>query len=163
MLTSAQAATLKAAIKGDANLAAFVASPNARAIADYMNGASASFVWRPAVPVSELNAVIDWTNTGFGALTVAKQNTYFAMTQGGVVDASQTSIRSGFGFVFGAGSATVTALTAVAQRPATRFEALFLSNNVAGVDAGGASLFGRACQIEDFADALWNPDGSVKP
>lgn len=131
-LTSAQLATLKTAINGDANLTALVASGDAYQIAAYYNQPSnpAVSIWRPQIAVKELNAVIDWT--AYAALTVAKQNAYMAMTQGGVVDATALTIRNGFTSIFGAGT-TLTALGTLAARTGSRLEALFSSGNVSTV------------------------------
>ena len=93
-LTSAQLATFKAAILADANLAAARAAGDQGAIAAYYNANSATPIWRPAVPVSELNTAIVWS--AFIALSVQTQQAYFALIQGGVVDSTNANVRAGF-------------------------------------------------------------------
>jgi hypothetical protein len=104
-------------------------------------------LWRPSIPVGQLNNVIDWTAdaNGFLLLSVAKQNAYFALTQGGVVDATQAAIRAGFGAIFPASVAT--ALATVAQVQATRFQALFSAASV-------SSYFGVALSPSDVQQAM---------
>lgn len=145
MLNSAQLATFKAAIVADPNIAAELAALDDAAIAAYYNAPSSPAVslWRPNIPVAELNTAVDWS--AFAGLTALKQNTYFAMTQPGFVDATAVNIRNGFGTVFGT-STTLTALTALAQRTATRFEALFTTANV-------CALFGIVVNAEDVRQA----------
>ena len=146
MLTATQLAALKAAITGTPALAAFL--PNTPgALADYANAVpttGATNVWRPSIPVDELKGVIDWSV--YAGLSVALQNTYLAMTVGSAVDATKASIRAGFGTVFGAG-ATLTALTVLAQRPATRFESLYAVNNVTPV-------FGQLLDVPTILQAM---------
>lgn len=158
-LTTAQLATFKTAIKGDAALAAFLAGANAQAIADYYNAKAPSppNVWRPSITVQELNTAVDWA--AFAALTALKQTAYMAMTQGGFVDATSTGVRGGFQAVFGAGTASTNALNALAQRSATRFEAVFATVSGTG---NNSPLFGKTCSTDDVAAAVFNDDGSVK-
>ncbi|MDE2022337.1 MAG: hypothetical protein KGI71_05515 [Patescibacteria group bacterium] len=139
------------AFKADANanFAALVAAHDWPGLANAYNALSspAVMVWRPSVPVSELASAIDWTAdaNGFQALTVSKQNTYFALTQGGTVDATQVNIRNGFGAIFPA--AIATALAAVAQVQATRFQALFTTNGV-------TTYFGASLSPTDVQQAM---------
>ncbi len=144
MLTKTQLATFKAAIAADANVAADLAAGNLGAIAAYYNGASATQVWLPAIPVSVMNTAIVWS--AFMALSVQAQNAYFALTANGVVDATSGNVRAGFASIFGAGT-TLTNLTAIAQRIATIFENLFAVSNV-------TPLFGYQVTPADVALAL---------
>ena len=144
-MTTAQLATIKAAINGDPTAAAFENGDSGnQALATYLNTvpASPTMVWRPVVSAADMAAVIDWS--AFAALTVAKQNTYFAL-QSGPVDATSVNIRNGFNTVFGAG-ATLTALTALAQRGASRFEAMFTTSNV-------CSVFGQSISAWEVGSA----------
>jgi hypothetical protein len=149
-LTSAQLATLKAGILADSTAAAF---PNTAQgnydCAAYLNAGSspAVMIWLPSVSVSVINNAIDWTAgaNGFISLTVSKQNAYFALTQGGVMDATQANIRAGFQAIFPA--AIVTAIQGVAQRNSTRFEAMFTTASV-------CSLFGRQVLPNEVNAAL---------
>jgi hypothetical protein len=143
-LTTAQLQTFKAAINSDPNLAAARAAGDQGAIAAYYNAAGTGNIWKPDIDVSTLNTAIVWAE--FVALTVAKQNGYFAMTQGGNIDATSSNIRGGFTAVFG-GTTSLTNLTALAQRVATRFEALFTTSQV-------CSLYGYVVTVADVAAAL---------
>jgi hypothetical protein len=144
MPTAAQLASLKTAVQGDANLAAARGAGDHGAIAAYYNAAGSGTIWRPSISVAELNTAIDWA--AFAALTALKQATYQAMTQGGFVDATSANVRNGFNAVFGAG-ATLTALTNLAQRVPTRFEALFAASQVSAV-------YGQQVSVSDIALAL---------
>ena len=119
-------------------------------IAANYNAASAPVVsvWRPSIPVAELNNVIDWTAgvNGFQTLSVAKQNTYFALTQGGSVDATQLAVQAGFGAIFPVSVAT--ALAALAKVPATKFQALFTNAGLV------CSVFGQTLTPDDVQKAM---------
>lgn len=146
-LTQAQMTTLKTDMHSAgraAALGAFLAAADWPSVAIYYNGPSGSNVWRPSIPVADLSRNI--IGSAFDALTVGKQNGYLAMTQGGFVNATFLNIRNWFSDIFGAGSATLTALTAEAQRPATRFELLF---STVAAPANVTSVFGQAVTHED--------------
>ena len=124
-LSDAQKTTLQTDILSGPNaaaLAGFVAAEDWYSIALFYNVLSGSSVWKPDVTASQLTGVI--VGAAFDALPVQKQNGYFAVIGGGIADATQPTIRAWFQDIFGAGP-TLTALTAVAQKPATRFELLF--------------------------------------
>ena len=148
-LTTAQLSTFKAAINADANLAAFRSTGDAYQIALYYNQPSSPVVsiWRPQISIKELNAAVVWS--AYAALTVANQNAYMAMTQGGYVDATAANIRNGFSSIFGAG-ATLTALTALASINSTRLEALFTTSAV-------TTVFGVRVTDSDVTAALNGP------
>lgn len=151
-LTQAQKTTLKTDITSAGNaaaLGAFITGTDWVSIAAFYNANSASTVWRPNVPVADLAQQI--VGSAFDGLTVAKQNGYLAMTQGGVVHADQASIRAWFSDIFGGGSATLTNLTAIAQRPATRFELLFSS---VAAPANVTTVFGQQLSPDDVQDAM---------
>lgn len=145
-LTLAQLQTFKTAVLGEAALAAARAAGDHGAIAAYYNAsAGTGSIWKPAVTDVEMNSVIVWAD--FVALTAIRQNGYIAMTQPKVVDATKATIRAGFTAVFGAGTTSLTNLTALAQRVPTRFEALYTTANV-------CPLFGYAATVADVAEAL---------
>lgn len=154
-LTLTQLQAFKASINGDATAAAMVSAGNTGQVADYYNTvpASPTLVWRPVVPVPELNAVVDWSVFAGSATTVAKQNTWFAMTQPGSVDATAVGIRNGFNTVFGAG-ATLTALTNVGRRNGTRFEVLFSAPTSPASGANVSTQFGVFCSEAEVLAAL---------
>lgn len=118
-LTTAQNATLKAAMLADSNVVAL--GTQDQKIADYYNAPSATSIWRPNVAASEIVAAC--VGTEVVALTALKQGLLQFMNQPGVVDATSASVRGNFSAIFAAG-ATLTALTAVAQRSGTRFETI---------------------------------------
>jgi hypothetical protein len=147
-LTQAQLTTLKTAILAETDasvVAARQAPADTTTIANFYNQIASPQVllWKPVVKVDDLKPAVDWVS--FGNFTVQKQNTWFAMCQGMTIDATSANIRNGFGAVFT--GATLTALTAVAQRSATRFEALFTTSNV-------SSVFGQTVRDVDIEEAL---------
>lgn len=150
-LNATQLAALKAAIVGNTTLAAFVSAGNQGGLADFANAVPTTgitTILRPSISVDELKGAIVWSD--FMALTVPKQQTYLAMTAGSFVDATKPNITSGFTVVFGAGSASLAALSALASRNATRFEALFAVNSVSPV-------FGQQLSIDDINKAMALP------
>jgi hypothetical protein len=124
-LTSAQLATLKADIAADATLNA---KPNNddgnQFIADAYNALAspAINVWRADVRSSEVVAAVVMTD--FIALTGLKPDGFHLIITPDTVDASSANVRQDFQTIFGA-STTLTNLTAIAQRPASRLEKLF--------------------------------------
>lgn len=145
-MTPAQLATFKAAILADATQTANVVAGDHGALAAYFNGVPATPVslWRPSISIAELNTAIDWSE--FAALTTALRETYNAMISPGAIDSTAPKIRGGFSTVF-AGKTSLTSLTALAQRSATRFEALFTTGNV-------CAMFGYQVSAADIAAAL---------
>lgn len=126
-MTPDQLLTFKAAMLADANIAAFVAAKDAQSITAYYNGAGTGSLWRPSISASELNNAVVWSE--FAGLTVALQNTYLAMIAVGYIDATNVNIRNGFSTVF-TGKTSLTNLATLAQRTATKFEALYAAGNV---------------------------------
>jgi hypothetical protein len=154
-MTPAQLSALKAAAQADPNVLQNFADGNDQTVADYYNALDASrSVWRPQIMLRELNTAITWSD--FAALTVAKQNAYLAMTQGGYVDGSAANVRSGFTTVFGSPSTSLTALTAIAQRQATRLEALdafWTTTGGAAPNSGVTTVFGVRLTATDVSQA----------
>jgi hypothetical protein len=121
-MTPAQLTALKAAAQADPNTLQNFAEATIRPSPTTTTPLTRrALCGAPQIMVRELNTAIDWS--AFALLSVAKQNAYMAMTQGGFVDGTAANVRSGFNTVFGAG-VTLDALTAIAQRNATRLEAL---------------------------------------
>jgi hypothetical protein len=150
-LTQAQQTTLKTDMTSASNaaaLGAFIAAEDWPSVAAWYNGASAQTVWKPSVPIHDLNGGI--VGSVFDALTVAKQNGYLAMTQGGVLDATQANVRGWMQDIFGAGP-TLTNLTAIAQRTATRFELLF---STPAAPANVTTMFGVGVSPTDVQQAM---------
>ena len=96
---------------------------NFQALADYFNSSSAQQIWRPDLDPKELNKYLVMTE--FQALTVQKQNGWFAIIGGNQVDATAALVRTNFSTIFGGGSTTATNLSAAARRLATVFESLY--------------------------------------
>ena len=150
-LTPAQRTTLKTDVTSAANavaLGAFITAEDWPSVATFYNQNSVASVWRPNVSARELTGGI--VGSAYDSLSVAKQNGYIAVTQGGVIDTTQATIRAWFSDIFGAG-ATLTNLTAIAQRLGTRFEILFSS--VAGT-ANVTTMFGQLVSGADIQDAM---------
>lgn len=148
-LSTAQLATLKTAINADATAAAFsLTSDGDFNLAAYLNAVPPApiSVWRNDIQPGEVSRVVQMS--AFVALTAIKQNGLILLTQG-TIDASAIEVRSGFTAIFGAGS-TLTALTALAQRPATRFEAIF---STAAAPANTSVMFGKQASPDDIHQA----------
>ncbi len=98
---------------------------NLDAIAAYYNTNVSPQVdlWRPDVSPNELQKAI--VMSAYTALTAVKQNGFMVYLQAANLDATNQNIRDGFNSIFGAG-ATLTALTALAKKPATNWENLFV-------------------------------------
>lgn len=144
-MTPTQYQALKAAILADGALN----GQSDEFIADALNQASNPNVdiWKPSIPVSEMTSVIDWAE--YASITAAKQNAYLALTQGSVIDATKASVRAAFGSIFSGQANTTAALTALAKRSATKFEALFTTSGVCAV-------FGQTLTPQDVGIALRN-------
>ena len=129
MLTPAQLAAIKTDISAQSSLTADVASANWPAVAAFYNAPSspAVTVWRADVKPSEIVAAI--TGTDFTNLTAIKQSLLLLLLTPGVVDATSSNVRADFSAIFPI-SASLTALTNIAQRTATRIEALFTTAQV---------------------------------
>ena len=143
MISTNDLATWKTAALADVNLTAFIAAQDAASIARYYNTVptSPTMLWMPAVPLAAIKSAIDWTAgaNGYQTLTAPKQNAYLALTADGApLDATNANIRAAFASIFPA--AVVTALTAVSQTGATRFQALFTNANVTAYWAYQVSL-----------------------
>jgi len=131
MLTSAQASTLHTAILGDATISALVTASDWNAIADNYNSPSAIQIWKQSVEAQDLIAAI--LPADFVALTTGGQLAIVAMVSGGSVDATKPNINSWFSTIFAGKATTLANLTIVAQRAATKYEALFTTNSVSSV------------------------------
>ena len=152
-LTGAQLTTLAADVNAQGTLATARTQHDAPAVANFYNAAGAVQVWNPGVSASIILATANWTS--FAALTVAKQNTFFAMTSQPTLDATNVNIRNGFSAVFA--GADLTALSNIAQRLATKIEALLGSGGppiVCQLDTSGVSIFGQPLDAATVAKAM---------
>jgi len=121
MLTAPQAAALKAAMLADTTVQAMVGQD--QNVANYYNAASATAIWRNNIDVQEIINTVTATAGVLVGLTAAKSQALLVVTQAPVIDATQAGIRQAFSDIF-TGTAVLAALTALAQRMATRYEAL---------------------------------------
>jgi hypothetical protein len=129
VLTSAQLATLKADILADPVLAAKPNNSDAAVdiAAAYNAAASPAYVvWRTDIAPREIVGAI--TSSEFVALTAIKQNGLIILLLAGTIDGSNANIRAAFTAIFTTGS-SLTALTALAKRNATRAEKLFATGS----------------------------------
>src|SRR5574337_515203 len=129
MLTASQLASLKTDASGQSTLTAAIAAKDWPTVAAFYAEPSspAVTIWRADVKPSEIVAAI--TGTDFTGLTAVKQSLLSLLLMPGVVDATSANVRADFSAVFPS-SASLTALTALAQRTATRLEALFTTAQV---------------------------------
>lgn len=118
-------------------------------IADYYNTATTTDLWIPNLNPKDLNQALVMTE--FQALTVQKQNGWFAMIGGNEVNATVPLVRTNFVTIFGGGSETTANLTAAAKRKATVFELLI------GANSGGVwttPLFNYKITYYDIENAI---------
>lgn len=133
-MTPSQLSAIKADILANGDMNTLPAnSDGSDAISKLYNSpASPAYpVWRTRISVDEIKTAI--IGTEFIALTVAKQNLFLMLLTGGDLDASNANIRGCFSAVFAAGT-TLTNLTNMAQRPATRLEKLLATGMVLGFE-----------------------------
>jgi hypothetical protein len=149
-LTPAQLATLKTAILAEPSLSTAVATADDQAIANWFNEPSspAVAVWKPVVDIQALNSAIAWAD--MVVLTQEKQLTYQSMIWANQVDMTDNQVRQGLKAVFGAASTSYTAIVAIGQRTATRYEALFSS----GAGPKVSTVFGEALTPQAVSTAL---------
>src|SRR5574337_413974 len=146
MLTPAQLASLKTDISSQSSLTTAVAAKDWPTVAAFYNAASspAVTVWRADVRPSEIVAAI--TGSEFVALTAIKQSLLSLLLMPGVVDATSANVRADFSAIFASGS-SLTALTNIAQRTATRIEALFTTAQV-------SATYGYSLTAADVQQAM---------
>lgn len=147
MLTTAQLAALKTDIQGQAALTSAVAAQDWVTVANFYNTATATQLWRPNVGSQEIIGAANWT--AFATCTVQQQNTFLAMLLNPTVDATKANIRAGFAAVFTV-AADQNALSAIAQRAATRLEVLFGSGGPPIVSA----VFGYTIPATEVQKAM---------
>ena len=145
--TTAELASIKAAVTADATALGYWTAGSAGMCCAYLNAPSPTpvLIWRPNIPVAELLTGVVWS--AFVELTPQVQAAWAALTAGGTVDSTNANIRAGFVTVFGAASATVANLAAIAQRPASRLEAIFASGGV-------STQYGATIHVADLIGAM---------
>ncbi len=161
-LTSGQATAFRTNVKshnGDAVATAY-ANHDIDALLAFYNATAAGPVvlWRADIKPSELAGAIVMSE--FVVLSTAAQNGQLLLLQlgAGGLDATNANVRASFTTIW-TGKTTLTALTAIAQRSATAFEAIssFLSL-VSGANV--CSVYGYRLSFVDVRDALWNNQGT---
>ncbi len=147
MLTSTQAATLKAAITSDAAVSSAVSAHNWFAIAANYNALTTTQIWRSDVTQQQVLSAI----VGSEAVKQSAQQLQLAqllLTEGSI-DATSPVVRGQFGSIFPSSSAASTSanLTTIAQRQATKFENLFVSSLV-------STVYGYTLTPDDVQNAM---------
>ena len=154
-LTDAQAQTLVAALRADADpgVAAALAARNDTEVARLYNLDSSFVVWRTSISPAEYREAIVWT--AVDGLTAGKARIWDWITQGmtAPIDASKTNIRQGIADAWGATSATGLALQAVAKRPASKTERLFVTGTGTTASPGLLTWEGPLT-VNDVSNAL---------
>jgi len=145
-LTTAQAQALAAAVAADPALTTLSAANGWPQIAAALNTPSSPVVtiFRPDVPTSSLLSAIAAADMPATAGLISYVQIMLSV---GTVDATSATVRAGFAAAFAGKAATLAALTAVAQRTATRFEALFVTSSV-------SSAYGITVSSDDVKSAL---------
>jgi len=147
MLTTAQQTALAAAIAADQTLSGYSAANGFPQIADAMNATVASTLWLTQMPVQ---VVLECIAVGDMPTSAASLAYLQMMLSVPFVDASNATVRANFASLFN-GKASLTALVAAATRPATRFEALFLT---AASTSNTSTAYGMTLNAYDVQWAL---------
>lgn len=149
-LTTAQLATLKAAIAQTPNLAAFAAAGQHGQLAAFANARPATggtLIFRSDITVDEIKAAVDAAE--FNALTGNAPMLFLVLVSGDRVDATIANTRDQFAKIFPLATApkTSAALSTAAQRIGSPFEVLFTTNGVSAV-------FGQQLAEDDIRKAI---------
>lgn len=149
-MNTTQLTALSAAIAADSTLASHADLNEFPQIADAMNVVGTTTIWMPCVPAASiLSAILVADMSGLTAAQLAYLQMLLAP---GTIDATSQNVRTNFGSIF-AGKTSLTNLSNVSARKATRFEALnaFITaaspNNV-------SSAFGVVVSAYDVQTAL---------
>lgn len=155
MLTDIQLSTLRAAILADTtpDVVAARAIRNDTELARLYNSPGSFVVWRTSVPVDEYREAVTWTEVD--SLTVGKSRIWEWVTANMTLplDTSKPGIRQGLADCWGSGTATRTALLAVAKRAATKAERLF-ATGTGTLGSPGLLTFEGQISIDDVGRAM---------
>jgi hypothetical protein len=145
-LTTSQAQAIASAVASDTTLAALAAVNGWPQIAAALNAASspAVTIFRPDVPTSSILSAISAADMPATAGMIGYVQMMLSV---GTVDATSATVRAGFAAAFTGKTTTLAALTAAAQRTATRFEALFVTASV-------STAYGLTVSADDVKSAL---------
>jgi hypothetical protein len=146
-LTATQSITLKNAITSDASVTSFIANQDWNSIAANYNTNATTLIWRNDIKTQEIVASIvgsEGVKQSVGQMQLLQVLLIYPQ-----IDATSVTVRGQFGAIFPASSAVSTNanLTSVAQRFATKFESLYVSNQV-------SSLYGYILQGSDVQGAM---------
>lgn len=155
MLTSSQAAALKADILADPVLNAYSNnSDGAFAIAAAYNlVATPTFtVWKTDVPTKDAKKAMVWTE--YIARSAGERDAWQFMLSNGTINPADVNVRQGIQDIFSGaqGAQTRTNLTTIAKRSATRAEKLFATGT--GTDVSPATMsFEGSLSYQDVEQA----------
>ena len=159
-MTPQQLTAFKAAILAETapELVALRQTNDEQGMADWYNGASATYCWRTNVSRAEIynttsGEATTWNWTTYKAQAVPEQNAWTQMFLGDQADFSQPNLRSGVAAIFGGANAQTAHVLAVSKRLATRAERVFATGTGT---IGSPATFGWQGQVsaQDISDAL---------
>jgi hypothetical protein len=156
MLTAAQETTLAAAIKANADCAAWLPTRIDSEIAAYYNGASTFVVWRSSIPVEEYREAIVWTEVD--ALTTGSKYRIWEWMTGDFtlpIEPSKANVRAGLADCWASNTTTRANLLAIAKRNATKAERLFVTGTGTTATPGTLGWEGTL-SVDDVSRALNN-------
>jgi hypothetical protein len=155
-LTSAQMTALNQSILSSPDMAAFVSVRDLVSIATAYNAPSSGgqTVWTTQASVQELLAVMNWTE--YLALSQQNRDALQLVASIGSINAALPGVATAIGTIFASSPATLAAITAAMQRPATRAEALFLT----AVAPSNVTALDHQLSPAEIGAILFNPDGS---
>jgi hypothetical protein len=123
-------AALKAELTNDPKALGLVGKTDQQA-ADLLNTVGLSVETVSVTGVLDAYLVINAVNAAeYGSLTAAEKTRFETITGAGKVDPNNTNVTAAFAAMFGAGTATRTALLALANRSCSRAEKLFGAGTV---------------------------------
>lgn len=137
MLTNSEALILKADLAAKGNtvfggdtINSHLANTRFELISDYYNSSANPQIdlWRPDVTVDEITNVI--TMSDFIARTQGQRDAWIVMSQASFINATLSLVRTNFVSIFGSNTTTTNAVTAIAKKASTNFEALFVASGV---------------------------------
>lgn len=115
MLTPTQLSTLKALALADQTAAAFIASGNDTALAEWFNTSTAHVVWRSAMTPEQSRAAIIQGAAQLDALTVGKRDSLFWLASGDL-NVSDATVRAAIDDLCGTQNTLKAALLAAEKR-----------------------------------------------
>lgn len=150
-LTTAQMQTLKSACSADQTCNAYIVSPsydNDILLAAWLNAPGSCVAWRTAIQPAEYREAIVWT--AVDALAAGKARIWEWITANMTlpIDASKSNVRQGIQDAWGSGSATSTALVALAKRTGNRAESALATGTCTTGNPGVLIFEGQVSQAQ---------------